>query len=141
MRTTTAALVTAIAVIVLSAPCAAAGQAPARTPGPAWDRFAFVVGEWVGEEGGNPGQGTLLDAVVGCAAMPCLKSGYALALASPGATPRVTFVSSAVPQNAGQSGQRTFCSSADGVIHFDPGAGITAATTDVQCQTGFAALQ
>ena len=84
---------------------------------------------------------SLLDAVVGCAAMPCLKSGYALALASPGATPRVTFVSSAVPQNAGQSGQRTFCSSADGVIHFDPGGGITAATTDVQCQTGFAALQ
>jgi regulator of extracellular matrix RemA (YlzA/DUF370 family) len=31
---------------------AAAGQAPA------WDRWAFVVGEWVGEGSGNPGQGT-----------------------------------------------------------------------------------
>ena len=86
-------------------------------------------------------QAGLLDAVVGCAAMPCAKSGYSLSLAAPGVTPRVSFVSHAVPLNAGQSGQRTFCSSADGVIHFDPGAGITAATTDVQCQTGFAALQ
>ncbi len=98
----------------------------------------------LGPGGGPPAtslQAGLLDAVLGCAAMPCPKSGYALTLSSPGATPRMSFVSHALPQNAGQSGQRTFCSSADGVIHFDPGAGITAATIDVQCQTGFAALQ
>ncbi len=94
---------------------------------------------------GNPVSSTaagLLDGVVGCPAAPCPKSGYNLTLSSPGATPRTSYVSQAVPINAGQSGQRTFCSSADGVIHFDPAAGITAATTDVQCQTGgFAALQ
>ncbi len=100
---------------------------------------------------GPPGAGAaatsaaagLLDAVVGCGAGngPCPKSGYNLFVNSPGNTPRVSYVSAAVPQNPGQSGQRTFCSSADGVIHFDPGAGITNGTTDVQCQTGFAALQ
>ncbi|MBZ5648843.1 MAG: prepilin-type N-terminal cleavage/methylation domain-containing protein [Acidobacteriia bacterium] len=87
-------------------------------------------------------QASLVDIVVGCAAPPCAKSGYNLDVASgAAATPRTTYVSHAVPITAGQSGQRTFCSSADGVIHFDPAGGITAATTDVQCQTGFAALQ
>jgi hypothetical protein len=33
---------------------AVAGQSPA----PAWDRWTFVLGEWVGEGGGDPGQGT-----------------------------------------------------------------------------------
>ena len=90
-------------------------------------------------------QAGLLDAVVGCPAAPCAKSGYNLFLQSPGATPRVSYASQALPLNPGQSGQRDFCSSSDGVIHFDPGAGggaqITAATTDIQCQQNFAALQ
>jgi hypothetical protein len=37
---------------------AAARQAPAPASPPAWDRWAFVLGEWVGEGGGSPGQGT-----------------------------------------------------------------------------------
>jgi hypothetical protein len=86
----------------------------------------------------------LLDAVVGCPAAPCPKSGYNLTLSSPGATPRVSYASQAVPINVGQSGQRAFCSSSDGVIHFDPtGTAINAGTTDVACQTtvAFPALQ
>ena len=85
-----------------------------------------------------------LDAVVGCPAAPCAKSGYNLTLSSPGAVPRTSYASQAVPITVGQSGQRAFCSSSDGVIHGDPtGTGITAATTDVQCQTtaAFPALQ
>ncbi len=45
-------------VVILLSPCVAAQQAPAKASAPAWDRFAFVLGDWVGEEGGNPGQGT-----------------------------------------------------------------------------------
>ncbi len=51
-------LVAASLVVVLWSPRLAARQAPAQASAPAWDRFTFVVGEWVGEEGGNPGQGT-----------------------------------------------------------------------------------
>ena len=85
-----------------------------------------------------------IDAVLGCAAMPCAKSGYNVSISNANATPRTSYASAAVPITVGQSGQRAFCSSSDGVIHFDPtGTGITAATTDVACQTtvAFPALQ
>ncbi len=88
----------------------------------------------------------LLDNVVGCTAgtkgANCPKSGYNVSLTSSAtATPRTTYVSSAVAITQGQSGQRSFCSSGDGVIHFDPAGGITNATTDTGCQQNFAALQ
>jgi len=90
-----------------------------------------------------------IDAVLGCPGAAasggtCPKSGYNITLSSAAATPRTSYVSQAIPITVGQSGQRAFCSSGDGVIHFDPtGTGITTGTTDVQCQTtvAFPALQ
>ncbi len=77
-----------------------------------------------------------LDAVVGCAAVPCPKSGYNLTISAPAVVPRTTYSSAAIPITVGQSGQRAFCSSSDGVIHQDPtGAAIGAGVTDVACQT------
>ena len=47
----------AVAAIVLSAPIGASGrQAPKDAP--SWDRWAFVLGEWVADGSGSPGQGT-----------------------------------------------------------------------------------
>ncbi len=97
----------------------------------------------LGPGAGPPATSTnagLLDAVVGCTATPCPKSGYNLTLSGPSTTPRVTYASAAVPINPGQSGQRTFCSTGDGVIHFDPGSGIAAGIVDTACQA-FSALQ
>jgi prepilin-type N-terminal cleavage/methylation domain-containing protein len=85
-----------------------------------------------------------LDAVVGCPAAPCAKSGYNLTISATGVTPLTVYASQAIPITVGQSGQRAFCSSSDGVIHFDPtGKAITAATDAPTCQTPptFPALQ
>jgi type IV pilus assembly protein PilA len=91
-----------------------------------------------------------LDAVVGCPAATCAKSGYNLGISAvvggPAPNPPSTvYATQAVPLTLGQSGQRSFCSSSDGVIHFDPtGTKITISTTDAPtCQStgGFAALQ
>jgi len=90
-----------------------------------------------------------LDAVIGCAAATCNKSGYTLSLSAPVGgpapnPPATVYSTAAVPITVGQSGQRAFCSSSDGVIHFDPtGAAIAAGIDAPTCQTtgGFAALQ
>ncbi len=58
MSARAAALIAASLAVVLLSPFVRAQQAPAKASGPAWDRFAFVLGDWVGDEGGNPGQGT-----------------------------------------------------------------------------------
>ncbi len=69
-----------------------------------------------------------LDAVIGCATATCPKSGYNLGLSAPvggppPAPPSTVYATAAVPLTLGQSGQRSFCSSSDGVIHFDPTGG------------------
>jgi len=66
------------------------------------------------------------------------KSGYTLAVPIPAAvgtiaTPNVTYVANAVPVALGQSGQRSFCTDASGVLRNDP-TGATAAATVAACQ-------
>ncbi len=45
-------------VLVLLSAVAPAAQTAAQNPGPDWSAFQFVLGEWFGEAGGEPGQGT-----------------------------------------------------------------------------------
>ena len=118
-------------------------------PGQGFADFLAKLGPPVGGGPVSSASAGVLDAVVGCpgaaaAAAQCAKSGYNLSVSAAGAVPRTAYASQAIPLTVGQSGQRAFCSSADGVIHFDPtGAAITTGTTDVQCQStgGFNALQ
>lgn len=58
MRTRIVALTMVALVVAVLAHHAAARQAPAPKPAPAWDRWTFVLGEWTGVGSGDPGQGT-----------------------------------------------------------------------------------
>ena len=65
------------------------------------------------------------------------KSGYTLAVPIPGAVgtiavPNVTYEANAVPVVIGQSGQRSFCTDASGVLRNDPTG--AAAATVAACQ-------
>jgi type IV pilus assembly protein PilA len=65
------------------------------------------------------------------------KSGYTLAVPVPAAVgtvaaPNVTFLTTAIPISAGQSGQSTFCDDQSGVIRKDPTGGAIA--TAAACQ-------
>ena len=73
------------------------------------------------------------------------KSGYVfvstpLPAAGTAANPATDFVSSAIPQAPGQSGQSDFCSDDSGVIRRDPTGGAGAVATIAGCQA-LAALQ
>ncbi len=112
--------------------------------------FAALLSQ-LGPGGGPPAtkdNAGVLDAVVGCAAVTCNKSGYTLSLsATQGGPapnpPNTVYATAAVPMTVGQSGQRSFCSSADGVIHFDPtGIKLVAGIDSPTCQGNtYAALQ
>ena len=65
----------------------------------------------------------VLDLVVGCAAQPCLKSGYFLALDQIVGMPVDSFRIRAVPQVFDRTGVRGFCSTVPGVITSDPNGG------------------
>jgi type IV pilus assembly protein PilA len=71
----------------------------------------------------SPNRANLLDLVVGCAAQPCLKSGYLLALDQISGNPVDSFRIRAVPQVFERTGVRGFCSSVPGVIIADPNGG------------------
>ena len=59
----------------------------------------------------------LTDQLVGCAAEPCLKSGYLFFMNSTsGAEPYGDYTVSATPVTWASSGQNNFCSTEDGVI-------------------------
>ena len=49
--------VAVVATILLSAAIGASGR-QASNDAPSWDRWAFVLGEWVADGSGSPGQGT-----------------------------------------------------------------------------------
>ncbi len=118
-------------------------------PGTGFANTLFQLGP---PPGGGPvssiNSGTL-DGVLGCNGAFCPKSGYNLSLSAPvggppPAPPATVYATAAVPITVGQSGQRAFCSSSDGVIHFDPtGTKIQAGIDAPTCQTtgGYAALQ
>ena len=59
----------------------------------------------------------LSDVLVGCAAEPCLKSGYMFYMTSTsGAEPYGDYTATGTPSIWGSSGQNNYCSTVDGVI-------------------------
>jgi prepilin-type N-terminal cleavage/methylation domain-containing protein len=78
----------------------------------------------------------LTDQLVGCAAEPCLKSGYMFYLNSTsGAEPYGDYTASATPVTFNGSGANNFCSSEDGVIRKQktPTASLGAAEIHTNC--------
>src|SRR5215469_10922066 len=88
---------------------------------------------------GNPcskATACLTDQLVGCAAEPCLKSGYMFYLTSTSAAePFGDYTGSATPVTFNGSGANNFCSSEDGVIRKQktPVASLGAAETHTNC--------
>jgi type IV pilus assembly protein PilA len=60
----------------------------------------------------------LVDALVGCAAEPCMKSGFGFFLASPATA---TYTLTATPAVWGGTGENNFCSTESGVIRSEVG--------------------
>jgi hypothetical protein len=56
-RAASAGLASLVGVLLSCAVAAAQGPPPAGTA-PSWDRWTFVLGAWVGDGAGSPGQGT-----------------------------------------------------------------------------------
>lgn len=65
----------------------------------------------------------LLDFLLGCAAQPCLKTGYKFSVDQISGTPVDSFRVIAVPSTPGSTGIRGFCGAQQGVISFDPAGG------------------
>ena len=82
----------------------------------------------LGPATGTPTSATagLLDNVLACGAGPCKKSGYSFSLGVDGAAPPKGYIATAVPGSINTSGVKSFCSSADAVIHSDPTGGAIA---------------
>jgi hypothetical protein len=56
-RAAPAGLASLVGVLLLCAGAAGQAPLPAKTA-PSWDRWTFVLGDWVADGGGSPGQGT-----------------------------------------------------------------------------------
>jgi len=61
---------------------------------------------------------SLIDQVLGCSAMPCIKNGYSYRMGGTGST--ADFFVYAIPQTPHVTGVRSFCSGSDGVTRVDP---------------------
>jgi prepilin-type N-terminal cleavage/methylation domain-containing protein len=90
--------------------------------------------------GGTSAHSGLIDIVLGCAAMPCVKSGYQFALLGVAGPPVATYTINGDPQTVGQTGQRHFCSDQSGVIRYDVTAAI-GANAGANCDPAIAPLQ
>jgi prepilin-type N-terminal cleavage/methylation domain-containing protein len=77
----------------------------------------------------------LIDGVLAAGA----KTGYNFAIAGDGKTPSVGYLVTGTAQTAGQSGNRDFCSTADGVVRATPATG--AAVADEGTCMGLDAIQ
>ncbi len=80
---------------------------------------------------GNPvsaNEAGLLDWVLGCAAQPCRKSGYAFAIANAVGMPVYGYDVTAVPAVPGQTGRRGFCSNQVPELKYDPNGNINCTT-------------
>jgi type IV pilus assembly protein PilA len=78
----------------------------------------------------------LTDQLVGCAAEPCLKSGYLFYMTSTsGGEPYGDYTATATPAAWASSGQNNFCSTEDGVIRkqLNPAASFGAAEVHTGC--------
>jgi type II secretory pathway pseudopilin PulG len=67
----------------------------------------------------------LLDASLGCASQPCLKSGYKFQITNYQGTPVSSYELRGTPATPNVTGQRGFCSSQLIVIMQDPAGGMT----------------
>jgi len=76
---------------------------------------------------GNPcdqSHACLSDQLVGCAAEPCIKSGYMFYMTSTSsATPFVDYTSTATPVSWANTGTKNYCTTDDGVIRYQKAAG------------------
>ena len=86
----------------------------------------------LGPTGGASADSThagLIDNVIACSASgPCNKSGYTFAIATDAAK---AYLITTIPASKGSTGEKSFCSSADAVIHNDPAG--TAAASATAC--------
>ena len=74
--------------------------------------------------GPDPNHGGLVDFILGCAAQPCLKSGYLFSIDQvSGAIPNTTFRVTGVPATPQRTGVRGFCADVAGVLSADPNSG------------------
>lgn len=81
----------------------------------------------------------LTDQLVGCAAEPCLKSGYLFFMSSTsGAEPFGDYTASGTPVSWKNSGENNFCSTEDGVIRKQktPAGSLAAAEVHANCIDG-----
>ncbi len=88
----------------------------------------------LGGAGGSSAGAGLIDSVLGCAAPPCLKSGYNFTATPGGQTsggPFTTYAVTGTPQNS-QTGQRYFFSDQSGVIRFNNAAAADVNSTPLQ---------
>ncbi len=65
----------------------------------------------------------ILDWVLGCAAQPCVKSGYQFSIGSTIGTPISGYVAVGTPVIQGQTGRRGFCSDQAARLTVDPSGG------------------
>lgn len=70
----------------------------------------------------------LVDNVIGCAAAPCVKSGYGFTVTGDAAVGGVIpgYLVTAIPTSQGSSGVRSFCATEDGVVRVQPAGGAIA---------------
>jgi type IV pilus assembly protein PilA len=88
----------------------------------------------LGGAGGSATGAGLLDTVLGCAAPPCTKSGYAFAVTTGGATgtgPATIYAVTGDPSNS-QTGQRHFYSDQSGVIRYNVSQAASASDSPLQ---------
>lgn len=71
----------------------------------------------------SPNAAGLIDWVLGCAAQPCMKSGYLFEIRNAAGNPVAAYEITAVPASPGRTGNRGFCSSQSPQIRFDPAGG------------------
>lgn len=88
----------------------------------------------------------LTDELVGCAAEPCIKSGYGYFLvSSSGAAPFRDFTVTGTPVGWGATGRKNFCVSEDGILReqIAPAGSLAAAVTRIICTdpTQYTAVQ
>lgn len=65
----------------------------------------------------------IIDASIGCASQPCLKSGYKFSILNTAGDPINTYAAQGVPVSAGQTGRRGFCADQTSQIMVDSSGG------------------
>ena|ERR1700704_292456 len=94
----------------------------------------------------DPTHACLVDEIIGCAAQPCLKSGYSYFIASTSAAPPIAdYRTTTTPISWGSTGQENYCSMSDGVLRkqLAPNSSLGAIVSQAVCAdpTKYVAIQ